>query len=59
MNALDHGQLRRLVRAACLSGGVFFRGNDRGLDDRAGAVLAGPRGECAHLIGAGKKVVLT
>ena len=28
-------ELRRLVRAACLSGSVYFRGNDRSPDDRA------------------------
>jgi hypothetical protein len=28
-------ELRRLVRAACLSGSVFFRGNDRSPGDRA------------------------
>jgi hypothetical protein len=31
-----HGdELRRLLRAACLSGHVYFRGNDRSPDDRA------------------------
>ena len=28
-------ELRRLMRAACLSGSVYFRGNDRGSGDRA------------------------
>ena len=28
-------ELRRLLRAACLSGSVYFRGNDRSPDDRA------------------------
>jgi hypothetical protein len=31
-----HGdELRRLLRAACLSGRIYFRGNDRSPDDRA------------------------
>jgi hypothetical protein len=59
MNALDYDQLRRLAKTACLSGSVFFRGNDRSRGDRADAALAGLREECAHLIGAGKKVVLS
>ena len=31
-----HGdELRRLLRAACLSGRIYFRGNDRSHSDRA------------------------
>jgi hypothetical protein len=34
-----HGdELRRLLRAACLSGRIYFRGNDRSPDDRAADV---------------------
>ena len=36
MRQRRHGdELRRLVKAACLSGSVFFRGNDRSPGDRA------------------------
>ena len=59
MSALDDDQLRRLAITACLSASVFFRGHDRIPGDRADAELAGLREECAHLIGAGTKVVLS
>ena len=47
--AAPQDELRRLLKAACLSGSVYFRGNDRSPDDRA--VDVGK--SAAEILGAG------
>ncbi|WP_322762132.1 hypothetical protein [Frankia sp. Cr2] len=55
-----HEELRRRLRNACLAGRVYFHGNDRTPIDRGvDAALSGLREECARLIGAAKKVVVS